>query len=68
MRCKQKSCKRNQNSNIPSGFCNVCDEVAKETTNDIKKKNDCNKPVMKKVNIDFKEMAKLHEKLSKGEV
>ena len=68
MRCKQKSCKRNQNANIPSGFCNVCEEVAKDTTNDINKKNDCNKQGMKKVKIDYKEMAKLYEKLSKGEL
>jgi hypothetical protein len=61
MRCKQKSCKRNQNANIPSGFCYVCEEVATDTTNDINKKNDCKKQGMKKVIIDYKEMAKLYE-------
>jgi hypothetical protein len=68
MKCKQKSCKRNQNSNITSGYCNVCDEVAQEITDKIKKKDDSNKHAMKKVDIDYKEMVKLHEKLSKGEV
>ena len=68
MKCKQKSCKRNQNPNITSGYCNVCDEVAKESIDNVKKKDDSNKHAMKKVDIDYKEMVKLHEKLSKGEV
>ena len=68
MKCNQKSCTRNQNTNITSGYCIVCDEVAKESIDNDKKKDDSNKHAMKKVDIDYKEMVKLHEKLSKGEV
>ena len=68
MKCKQKSCKRNQNINQTSGFCNVCHDVSQEATNDLDKKKEFNKQGLKKVNMDHKEMIKMHEKLSKGEV
>ena len=67
MKCKQKSCKRNQNLNITSGFCNICHEVSQEATNEIKKKEESSMEGLKKVNIDYKEMIKMHEKLVKGE-
>ena len=68
MKCKQKSCKRNQNLNITSGFCNVCHDVYLDATDNVQKKAESNKQVLKKVELDHKEMIKLHEKLSRGEV
>ena len=65
MKCKQKTCKRNPNT--ANGFCNVCDEVSKEAINNEKKKNESCKKLLKKVEIDHKEMVKMHEKVRKGE-
>ena len=67
MKCKQKSCKRNLNQNSTTGFCSVCKDVAKEATNDEKKKNTSSKQMLRNVKIDYNEMVKMHEKLSKGE-
>ena len=67
MKCQQKSCQRNKNINLTTGLCNVCEEVVQETTNKVKKK-DQTKIMMKKVEIDYKEMVKMYEKLSKGEI
>ena len=66
MKCSQKSCNR-KSINVSSGFCNVCEEVVKDTTNKVK--NIAKEGMMrKKVEIDFKKMLEVHEKLSKGEM
>ena len=67
MKCKQKSCKRNPNQSSTSGFCSVCEDVSKEATDNEKKKNVHCKQILNKVQIDYNEMVKMHEKLSKGE-
>ena len=67
MKCKQKSCKRNPNQSSTSGFCNVCEDVSKEATDNEKKKNVHCKQMLNKVQIDYNEMVKMHDKLSKGE-
>ena len=66
-KCQQKSCQRNANINLKSGFCNVCEDVVQDTTNKLKQKNQ-SKILMKKVDLDYMEMVKMHDKLSKSEV
>ena len=66
MKCSQKSCNRKCN-NSSSGFCNVCEEVVKDTTEKVKKIG--KESIMgKKVDIDFKKLLEIHERLSQGEV
>ena len=64
MKCKQKLCQLSKNLSA-SGNCNVCEDVAKEATNN-HNRVDQNKP-QKRVDVDFNKMIKIHEKLSKGE-
>ena len=67
MKCLQKSCQRNKNINFKTGLCNVCEEVVQDTTNKLIKK-DQTKILIKKVDVDYKEMVKMQDKLSKGEI
>ena len=67
MKCVQKSCQRNKNIDVQSGLCNVCHDVVKETTDKFKNK-EARKVITKKVEVDFADMVRMHQKLSKGEV
>ena len=47
--------------------CSVCDEVVKDTTDKVKEK-EASKDSIKTVKVEFNEMVKMHDKLSKGEI
>ena len=59
MKCAQKSCQRTKNISA-YGNWNVCQDVIKETSNNIHKKFP-----WKKVEVDFKDLLHIHEKLQK---
>ena len=65
MKFLQKSCQRNKNINVENGLWNVCSEVIKDTTKRIDNKKATK--VTKRVEEDFAEIVKMHEKLSSGE-
>ena len=67
MKCLQKSCQRNKNIDVQSGLCNVCHDVVKDTTEKFKNK-EAIKVIKKKVEVNFADMVRMHQKLSKGEV
>jgi hypothetical protein len=60
------ACQRTKNIK-PSGLCNVCDDVVNVTTSKLSKQNR-KKDFPKKIEIDMKEMVKMHDKLRKGEI
>ena len=66
MKCSQKSCNR-KSSNSSSGFCSVCEEVVKDTTEKVK--NISKERIMGgKVDIDFKKLLEIHEVIASGSV
>ena len=67
MKCLQKTCQRNKKIKLQSGYRSFCDEVAKDTTDKVKEK-EASKDSIKTVKVEFNEMVKMHDKLSKGEI